>query len=358
MKFRQCLIFILVLYHPFSACIASETDSTTSKSLFIYPVFFYTPETGWAYGAAMTKFSRPYKDTRPSTWNPMAVYTQKQQIIIKVTADLYGKDEKWNLISELGYYDYPDRFYGIGSRTTTDQRESYTAKRILFDFSPRYRIRPDLYLGFLYNFMHQRLSELEEDGSLILKEIPGSQTGQYSGIGVLIRWDTRDNIFFPREGHYRQLAFSTFGSAIGSDYTFHRMTADIRQYLPVMERSTLALQAFSQMIDGTAPFQILPAFGDSQKMRGYYGGRFRDNHFITLQSEYRFFFSQRMGASVFGGIGDVARHLKDFQFSQCKYSYGFGFRMCINPEEKMHLRVDFAYGENTSGYYVEISEAF
>ncbi|MFC1569529.1 BamA/TamA family outer membrane protein [bacterium] len=358
MKQWKKTICCLFMFSAFSACLAAEEDSTSTKGYFIYPVFFYTPETQWAYGAAMTIFSRKPESTRPSSWIPMVVYTQKTQIIAKVTADLYGKDEKWNTYAEFGYYDYPDLFYGIGNQTTIDQKESYTAKRLLIQVSPRYRIRSDLYVGLQYKFMHQSLSELEEEGLLIQGQIPGSQKSQYSGIGGLVSWDTRDNIYFPIKGHYRQLYLSWYGSALGSDYTYRSMTVDLRQYIPVLSKHVLAMQAYSQMNFGTVPFQALPSYGNSQRMRGYYGGRFRDNHFLVLQTEYRFFFSRMIGATVFGGFGDVSHYLKDFQIKNFNYSVGFGFRFCINPKEKLHVRLDFGYGENTSGYYVEVIEAF
>ena len=288
----------------------------------------------------------------------MLVYTQNKQILAKVTACLYGKNEKWQLESWLGYYDYPDQFYSIGNQTTNDQKESYTARRVVIQFSPRLRILSNLYAGIQIEFMNQALSLLKEDGQLIRGNIPGSQKSQYSGTGVLISRDTRDNIYFPMSGYNYTLQCAGFGSALGSDFTFQRLTLDLRHYFQVYFRHIIAVQAYSQMIFGTAPFQSLSRFGGSQLMRGYYEGRYRDNHALIIQTEYRWLFTRQLGVVLFAGIGEVTHHLDDFQLSNARYSIGFGFRFCINPDEKLNIRLDFGYGKNTSGYYMEVFEAF
>ncbi|MBN2104509.1 BamA/TamA family outer membrane protein [bacterium] len=349
---------LLLAVNVLPVYLAAKTDSTQTKGFFAYPILFYTPETRLAYGAAMTVFTRDPKNTRPSSWIPMFVYTQNKQIIAKLLANLYGKEEKWQLDAWLGYYDYPDKFFGIGNQTTDDQKESYTAERVVIQLSPRWHIQSGLYVGVQYEFMHQQLSELKEDGTLILGNIPGSHKSQYAGIGALISKDTRDNIYFPVKGYYYSLQYAGFGSLLGSDFSFQRLNVNLRQYLPVRTRHVMAMQFYSQMIFGTAPFQTLSGFGGTQIMRGYYEGRYRDNHVLVLQTEYRFFFTELLGAAFFGNAGEVAHDFSHFQINQFKYSVGFGFRFCINPKEKLNLRLDVAYGKNTSGYYVEIFEAF
>ena len=77
-----------------------------------------------------------------------------------------------------------------------------------------------------------------------------------------------------------------------------------------------------------------------------------------MQAEYRYWFTSKLGLALFGGIGDVAHQFNDFQLNQFKYSVGFGFRFTINSEELLTVRLDFGYGKNSSGFYVEVFEAF
>jgi len=94
-------------------------------------------------------------------------------------------------------------------------------------------------------------------------------------------------------------------------------------------------------------------------MRGYYLGRYRDKNMITLQAEYRWVpVFWRVGLAAFAGIGDVAATLGDFDLGRFKYTYGLGLRFVIDPKQRLHLRVDFGFGKETSGVYFTAAEAF
>ena len=93
-------------------------------------------------------------------------------------------------------------------------------------------------------------------------------------------------------------------------------------------------------------------------MRGYYEGRYRDRQYLAGQAEYRFPLWWRIGGAAFAGMGDVAPDLGSFTFSSLKPSYGLGLRFMINKEEKVNIRLDYAWGKETSGFYLEITEAF
>jgi hypothetical protein len=74
--------------------------------------------------------------------------------------------------------------------------------------------------------------------------------------------------------------------------------------------------------------------------------------------EYRWQFYKRFGMVVFGGLGDVSEEFNSFDFSDVKPSYGFGLRYMILPKRKVNLRLDFGFGRETNGIYINITEAF
>lgn len=66
-----------------------SVDSKRSGILFL-PIFFYTPETKIAGGAAVNYYFRESgseKNSRPSTLMPIFIYTQKKQIIGEINGD-------------------------------------------------------------------------------------------------------------------------------------------------------------------------------------------------------------------------------------------------------------------------------
>jgi len=98
--------------------------------------------------------------------------------------------------------------------------------------------------------------------------------------------------------------------------------------------------------------------GGDKLMRGYYRGRFRDKVLYAAQAEYRWQFYRRFGLTVFGGLGDVSEKIESIDFSEVKPSYGFGIRYMILPKRKVNLRLDFGFGKETQGIYINITEAF
>ncbi len=45
-------------------------------------------------------------------------------------------------------------------------------------------------------------------------------------------------------------------------------------------------------------------------------------------------------------------------FDQLKYSYGGGLRVMLSKSEKLNLRLDYGIGEQSSGFYFQLGEAF
>jgi hypothetical protein len=93
-------------------------------------------------------------------------------------------------------------------------------------------------------------------------------------------------------------------------------------------------------------------------MRGYFKGRYRDEHYFATQVEYRQYFWWRLGFVAFVGAGDVVPEITSLQIRKLKPSYGFGLRFLFDKEQKINLRMDIGFGRNTNGVYFGIEEAF
>jgi outer membrane translocation and assembly module TamA len=93
-------------------------------------------------------------------------------------------------------------------------------------------------------------------------------------------------------------------------------------------------------------------------MRGYYEGRFRDKSMITVQGEYRVPLWSRFSLATFAGAGQVAEGPDAFALRDFKYSFGGGVRFALSRQEGINVRCDVGLGEETSGVYLTIGEAF
>lgn len=364
------VLFCLFLMAVFlSACpmalsgMESKQDTLQERlsGWFFYPILYYTPETRFAAGGMLQYIFRTAgstMDSRPSTLIPVFIYTQNKQMISQVEFDRYWSGERNHLYTTIGYIDYPDRFYGMGNRTSVDDKESYTSRTpsVLFRFLRR--LGRGLYAGVQYDFSSTKLMKIEEGGRLIEGIIPGSAGGIVSGTSLILNWDTRDNVFSSSRGGYYFFSAGYFGRKLGSDFDFQRATFDLRRYVPFFGSHVLAFQGYVKMTFGNPPFYMMSLFGGSNRMRGYFLGRYRDRHMAVFQAEYRMPVWKRIGVVGFAGIGDVAHEMGDFSIGRLKSSFGFGLRYQFDPVEKMNLRMDFGFAEGGYEIYIGAVEVF
>jgi outer membrane protein assembly factor BamA len=275
-----------------------------------------------------------------------------------VGLDLYFNDETYHLISTLGYQKYPDKFWGFGNDVPESNEEDFTSRRWQLNLEFQRRINPGIHDGIQFETVGSEVIETETGGLLGTGGIPGNVGASASGAGFILNWDTRDNIYYPFTGRWFQLSARFYGEGLGSEYSFSRYNLDLRQYLPIRSTHALAIQAYGLFMTGTPPFELMPRLGGPNMMRGYYQGRYSDRNMIAVQAEYRRPIRGRLGAVCFVGLGDVAAETGDFRLGDFKHAFGLGLRFLFSPEERINLRLDWAWGKDTSGMYINLMEAF
>ena len=363
------LAFIVLILRTSAASstlmLHTDTEKDTSEQkrsgLTFIPILFYTPETKMGGGTGLSYFFRESGSdltSRPSSIVPILIYTQKKQIVSELGTDLYWKNDHIHLSGDIGYTKFPDKFYGIGKNTPDESEEDYTPRDVSFSLGIQRKIHSEFHLGLHYGFEDRKMKEVEEGGQLVKKEIVGSGGGQTSGLGIVVNWDTRDNILFPTSGGFYQLSTNFYGHTIGSDYAFTSHRLDLRRYYPLFSSHVLAFQGYLYSVSGKPPFQKLGLLGGDSVLRGYYEGRYRDMKTIVVQMEHRLLLWRKFGLVGFVGAGDVAEKMSSFALNDLKHSIGFGLRYMLNPDEKMNVRLDYAIGKDSSGFYITALEAF
>ena len=341
----------------------STRDSTlVSRNGFLpLPIFFYTPETGIAGGGSVLYFYRNPDDgphTRPSNLASDVIYTEEHQLIAEVGYELYFQHEQYRIGGSFEFVKYPDKFFGIGNQTPDSLEERFTARSIRIRINALTAISKEFNAGLTYYFENRKMVEVDPTHALATGLVPGSTGGITSGAGVLCTWDTRDNIFSAYHGRFYQASLMFSHPTIGSDYKFGRFNIDLREFKQLGESQILAFQAFGIFTSGTAPFHKLATLGGQNLMRGYFEGRYRDNDYLAVQTEFRTTIFWRIGGVAFLGAGDVAHTLSGFKLAEVKPSYGLGVRFSFSPEERLNIRMDFGFGKGSSGVYVGASEVF
>ena len=193
-----------------------------------------------------------------------------------------------------------------------------------------------------YQNLHQ-VNFIPADDRNQLNEPPGAGGSSNLGLGVGLVYDNRHNVLNVRDGLFSELAFLRYDGAWGSDFDFTSLVSDTRFFYPVNSRDVLAAQLYGQFTTaGQAPFNQLALLGGESLMRGYYLGRFRDEHLLAAQVEYRllpFAFSKRWGASAFMAAGQVFNSNSGLDWSNFLPAGGAGLRFLLFPKKDIYVKI-------------------
>ena len=66
----------------------------------------------------------------------------------------------------------------------------------------------------------------------------------------------------------------------------------------------------------------------------------------------------RFGVAAFAGAGTVAPTVSKLSSSTMLPTYGGGARWLLLPKQRTTVRVDYARGKSSSGFYVAFNEPF
>lgn len=317
------------------------------------PAITYAPETSLGVGGRAMKIFRLDKNSsqtknRPSSLPITFLYTLKNQLILTAEVDLWMDQNNSFLNSRLELADYPFVFSGIGNEVT--DQEEYSTRYLYYHLLYHTKIARGVYLGPRYEFRADNIYEKVEDGLLETGDVTGSNGQNLSGLGLSLNIDTRDNIFQPSKGMYNQLSWMEFHSVFGSDFNFTQWVFDFRKYQKIGANQVIAGQAWFSFTRGAAPFHHLSMVGGSDRMRGYFEGRYRDKHAMVYQAEWRFPVYKKLNMVLFGSSGQVANNLSGFHLRDFRYAGGLGFRYKLNSEG-LNLRIDLAFGDQSAFYF-------
>jgi hypothetical protein len=364
---RRGLVFaLLILAIATIPAVGEENPDTAGVggvNWFAYPYVFYTPETDFAFGAGGIVYFRTKEDTLLNLSQILlsGYYTVNNQYSVSLQPELYFTRTGYYSSLNLAFSKILDKFYGVGNNTPESDKAPYLAKA--FDIEAKFRMPVLLFaevmlIDLIYDFRSYRVVDKKENPLLINDLVSGSDGGLSSGLGIGYVWDDRDNIYFPHSGMFHQFRAVFNMQAIGSDFDYNDYQLDLRGFYAVAPDNIIAAQVYAQAVRGFPPFYELAALGGSERMRGYFEGRFRDRNYITAQVEYRSIVWWRIGLVGFLGAGQVADRTREMSWNAFKPTYGFGLRFVLDTKEKVDIRVDFGWGRGTSGIYFAINEAF
>jgi outer membrane protein assembly factor BamA len=351
-----------------------STDKAVGKFHFsIVPALGYTLSTGWAgILAANVGFyvSDPDKTNLSSITTNM-VYSQYNQLTVPILANIWTKNNKYNLVADWRYYKYPQDTYGLGEHSALRDAEliDYSHLRvhqsILKKIVPGFYVGPGYFLDYHWNINQSGvsdsiLSDAEKYG------LPAKSIS--SGPGINLLYDNRSNSINPQGGLYANALYRANLHFMGSDNNWQSLTIDIRKYIkfPAGSNNILAFWNYDWLtLSGKPPYLDLPSTGwdaYNNTGRGYIQGRFRGKNMLYLESEYRF---QLTRNGLFGGVVFVnGQGFSNYPSDSKDYDviwpgFGAGIRIKVNKHSNTNIAIDYGFGSDGShGLFVNLGEVF
>jgi outer membrane protein assembly factor BamA len=353
----RTLVIAALLAPVLTAGQEAAAESPSAENWVVFPIFGYNAEMGALGGAFVTHFL-PQADltVRGSTIDGYFIATEKNQYELNLYPDLYFGRGTYHLEAHLVPRIWRANYYGIGSDADYEP-ESFDSRSLEGTLSLERFFKGGLFCGFEYRYQWQDINP-ESGGLLEGDGPPGLYGGKVAGAGISAGYDTRDNTNAAHTGWYAQYAGLAYRDFLGTDFEFNASTLDVRKFLPLGDRGTLALAGFGRFTTGTVPFLEMGTADGVEDLRGIERGRYMDNHFLLAQAEYRHSFNRRFGMTWFAEGSQVAPTINGFAESHVTGSAGMGFRIALAPEHRFNLRIDLASVDHAFGMVVYIREAF
>jgi len=335
------------------------------------PVVGYTLQTGFA-GVLSSNFAFYTSDQSQANISSILTsitYSQYKQIIFPIQADIWTKNNKYNIVTDWRYLKYPSLTYGLGGNSSPDSGYNIDYTYLRLHQAILRQISKDVYAGLGYDldyFWNVKEVDPPIGEATDFQRYGLHSTERASGISLHFLYDSRRNQINPNNGGYASINYRPNFTFLGSDANWQSLTFDLRKYIrwPGSGRNVLALWSYDWFTTGgTPPYLLLPSTGwdsYSNTARGYIQGRFRGRNMLYLESEYRFTVLPNglLGGVVFANAQSFSEQGSG-RFEYVAPGYGLGIRISLNKFSRTNLCVDYGWGAHGSGgFFVNLGEVF
>lgn len=371
------------------------------------PVIGSSPSSGFSFGLAGTigvLLGDP-ADTTISSATASLWYTTKNQLIVQVNGTVMIPGNAWELLSDwrllifnqdtygLGTGPPPATtgvtLYGLGTLAAVEGAQPMDFHLLRLHETVLRHVSGSFFVGAGYRLddysaIVDRRLDLGAAPPVVTShwgysQLYGFDPSHYtaSGLSLDAMWDSRDSTIAPYRGSYAHLRLIGYPTWLGSTQSSTMITAEARRYVGLGSdpRNLLALWVYaSGVTSGHVPYLALPSSGWDMRGatgRGYVQGRFRGTALVDLEAEWRFRLTSSglLGGTIFASAQTLSRPAVDLPaygyfvhgeklFETIRPAAGVGLRIMLLKQSRTALRVDFAAGLKSFGFYLGSGEAF
>ena len=263
--------------------------------------------------------------------------------------------DKYRADYTIYFYSFPCKFWGMGYDMGDDDSNKSDMKRwqARFKASFLFHMGDNLYLGPMvsYDYVIGRRIERPE----LLNGM--DQHTWNIGAGFSAVYDTRFLVTYPHRGFYINLSQCFRPRFMGNDYAFSTTELQVDAYQRVWKGAILAEDFRTMLNFGNPSWGMMALLGNSNSMRGYYEGRYRDKHKMEAQVELRQHIWKRNSLTTWVGAGTVFHKFSEMRSRHILPNFGIGYRWEF--KKNVNVRLDYGFGKaGQTGFLFSINEAF
>jgi hypothetical protein len=254
-------------------------------------------------------------------------------------------------------------FFGLGADSRRADRTNFTLRNTVLGGTAGVHVTPWLTAGGGLEYLAPRVGSGKSPRIPTVEtlfdpaDVPGfTEQPDFLHYQAFVDLNYREPRGNPRRGGWYQVRYHAYKDQDLDRYSFDRVDVDLQQYFPFLnDRRVIALHALvsTSTVDAgqVYPFYLQPTLGGSRSLRGFRSYRFRGEHLLLLQAEYRFEIFPALDAALFYDAGKVTRLRSDLDLDGLEHDYGIGFR--FGTLQGVFMRIEAAFG-STDGKHFRI----
>ena len=363
---------------------------TKNNFFLVIPAIGSQPATGFFFGGvAQYTFKGKQAEDKYSIANLGITYTTKNQWLINVKNNILLNNNKIFLSGDYRLYIFSQPNYGLGTDIIPHHSKQNNfsidsiAQPMDYDYfkfhqSVSFEVAKNFYVGGGINldwYTSIKDENLDVDNGQLTYHYNYSQEHGFSdseyflnGMSLNLVYDSRDNQVNATHGWFANINYRFNPVLFNNQQYSNVLYAEYRHFIPLSsknERYILAIWTYGQFVTrGSVPYLNLPAIGWDQRSRsgeGYTQGLFRGNGLIYLSTEFRFPITcnQMLSGTVFTNFVTASNNDNNTAlFKSVQPAAGVGLRILIDKKTRTNLIVDYAWGNNSKGFYLNAGETF
>lgn len=319
----------------------------------------YASDTGLGVGlvaSALYSTNRSDSTLKLSNASLYSDVSTKGFLMIGLRGNTFLPHRHYRIDYRLYVYTFHSYLWGFNFPQSDNNDNKSKYNRTKFEVMARFLVPLNryTYLGPIVRYQYVHAYKLKNRAPQLLAGQP--LTVNDVSVGLSYTFDSRDFMLNASRGWFVQADLTANPTFLGNNDTYWSGELQVSTYRRAWRGAVIAGEFHTRQSAGHVPWPMLSDVGSSNRMRGYYEGRYRDKNIIDAQVELRQHIWHRNGMVVWLGAAEVFPDYGSLRFRQILPNAGIGYRWQF--KKGVNVRLDYGFSRRGTGFIFNINEAF